>query len=116
MPPDEVLLPPPHTVLKTSSGKIRRTACREIYEAGRIGASGRRPWLQLVRIAPSVHHGLEYRPCRVTLKNGAVIERVYVVPAREYHEVLGVWPEEDEGKKAIDIAEVADIAEGMYQG
>jgi acyl carrier protein len=33
-PPDDVMLVPPHTVLKTSSGKIRRTACRELYERG----------------------------------------------------------------------------------
>ena len=38
-PPDEVVLAPPHTVLKTSSGKVRRSACRELYEAGRIGAA-----------------------------------------------------------------------------
>ena len=36
-PPDEVVLAPPHSVLKTSSGKIRRGACREQYEAGRVG-------------------------------------------------------------------------------
>lgn len=33
-PPDEVLLCPPHSVPKTSSGKIRRTAARARYEAG----------------------------------------------------------------------------------
>jgi len=37
-PPDEVVLAPPRTVLKTSSGKIRRVACRELFEARRIGA------------------------------------------------------------------------------
>ncbi|HEX2495167.1 MAG TPA: AMP-binding protein [Steroidobacter sp.] len=34
-PPDEVVLAPPHTVLKTSSGKIRRAASRAVYESGR---------------------------------------------------------------------------------
>lgn len=38
MPPDEVLLVAPHTVLKTSSGKIRRSACRALYEQGRVGS------------------------------------------------------------------------------
>ncbi len=33
-PPDEILVVSPHTVLKTSSGKIRRAATREIYLAG----------------------------------------------------------------------------------
>jgi 1-acyl-sn-glycerol-3-phosphate acyltransferase len=50
MAPDDVMLAPPNTVLKTSSGKIRRTASREVYEGG--GAKGTRAvWLQLVRLA-----------------------------------------------------------------
>jgi acyl carrier protein len=36
-PPDEVVLAPPGTVLKTSSGKIRRAASRELFEKGEIG-------------------------------------------------------------------------------
>jgi 1-acyl-sn-glycerol-3-phosphate acyltransferase len=39
-PADEVVLAPPQAVLKTSSGKIRRAAVRELFEAGHIG---RRP-------------------------------------------------------------------------
>ncbi len=35
--PDEVILAPPRTVLKTSSGKIRRAASREAYEQGLAG-------------------------------------------------------------------------------
>jgi acyl carrier protein len=35
-PPDEVLLVPPNAVLRTPSGKIRRAACREAYEAGTL--------------------------------------------------------------------------------
>jgi 1-acyl-sn-glycerol-3-phosphate acyltransferase len=48
-PPDDVVLAPPHTVLKTSSGKIRRAACRNLYERGEIGAR-RAVWWQLVRV------------------------------------------------------------------
>jgi len=33
-PADDVILAPPHTVLKTSSGKLRRAACRDLYEHG----------------------------------------------------------------------------------
>jgi len=51
MPPDEVVIAPPGTVLKTSSGKIRRAACREMFEQGTIGRPGRSLWLQLVRLA-----------------------------------------------------------------
>jgi hypothetical protein len=67
--------------------------------------------LQLVRIEPSASHGLEYRPCSVTLADGTVLDRVYVVTAKEYYRVWGVWPEDDEGKQAVDIGEVAEIAE-----
>jgi 1-acyl-sn-glycerol-3-phosphate acyltransferase len=37
VPPDEVVLVPPGGVPKTSSGKIRRSAAREQYLAGRLG-------------------------------------------------------------------------------
>ena len=47
MPADEVVLAPPRTVLKTSSGKIRRAACREFYERGTLGAKERPAWRQL---------------------------------------------------------------------
>ena len=48
--PDRIVLAPPRTVLKTSSGKIRRAACRELFEQGRIGRGARPPWWQLVRL------------------------------------------------------------------
>ena len=49
-PPDEVVIAPPHTVLKTSSGKIRRAATREIYESGALIAGRRAVWWQFVRL------------------------------------------------------------------
>ena len=48
--PDDVVLAPPGAVLKTSSGKIRRAACRELYERGRIGAPAAPLWWELARI------------------------------------------------------------------
>ncbi|MDH3901545.1 MAG: AMP-binding protein, partial [Gammaproteobacteria bacterium] len=51
MPPDEVVLAPPHTLLKTSSGKIRRAAVRKLHEQGRIGRGPRSVWRQFVRLA-----------------------------------------------------------------
>lgn len=36
-PPDEIVLAPPGSVLKTSSGKIRRSASRELFEKGVVG-------------------------------------------------------------------------------
>jgi 1-acyl-sn-glycerol-3-phosphate acyltransferase len=46
--PDDIVLAAPGTVLKTSSGKIRRAASREVYEHG--GGGTRAVWLQLVRL------------------------------------------------------------------
>ena len=51
LPPDDVLLLPPHAILKTSSGKLRRAATRELYEEGRLGRGQRAVWWQLVRVA-----------------------------------------------------------------
>ena len=48
--PDDVILAPPRTVPKTSSGKIRRAASREIYEKGRIGTRPQALWWELARI------------------------------------------------------------------
>jgi len=48
--PDDVVLAPPRTVLKTSSGKIRRAASQQIYQAGKIGARPRAVWWELTRL------------------------------------------------------------------
>ena len=53
-PVDETVLAPPHTVLKTSSGKIRRRAMAERYESGEVSAAAEaaRPlWLRIARLA-----------------------------------------------------------------
>ena len=50
MPADEIVLAAPHTVLKTSSGKIRRAAMRDLHERGRLAPQTRAPWLQIVRL------------------------------------------------------------------
>jgi 1-acyl-sn-glycerol-3-phosphate acyltransferase len=50
-PPDEIVLAPPNTVPKTSSGKIRRAAARELYEGGRIGVRPRALWWQIARLS-----------------------------------------------------------------
>ncbi len=59
-PPDEIVLAPPRTVPKTSSGKIRRSAAKEMYETQRIGAPPRAVWWQLTRLA-SASVGLQMR-------------------------------------------------------
>jgi 1-acyl-sn-glycerol-3-phosphate acyltransferase len=50
-PPDEIVLAPPGTVPKTSSGKIRRSAAKELYSSGRIGAPQRALWRQILRLS-----------------------------------------------------------------
>ncbi|MDP2808816.1 MAG: AMP-binding protein [Rhodocyclaceae bacterium] len=50
-PADDIVLAPPRAVLKTSSGKVRRAACRERYERGDLGNARRPPWWQAMRLA-----------------------------------------------------------------
>ncbi|MGH8739135.1 MAG: 1-acyl-sn-glycerol-3-phosphate acyltransferase, partial [Burkholderiales bacterium] len=67
LPPDEVVLAPPRSVLKTSSGKIRRAACRELYERGAFGAGRRPAWLQLTLLEVE---GLSARTSRALRRVG----------------------------------------------
>jgi 1-acyl-sn-glycerol-3-phosphate acyltransferase len=46
LPPDDILLARPGTILKTASGKIRRAACHELYAAGRTGRPPPTLWRQ----------------------------------------------------------------------
>jgi acyl carrier protein len=50
-PVDDIVLAPPHTVPKTSSGKIRRVAAREYYERGPAAVRPQAVWLQFMRLA-----------------------------------------------------------------
>jgi len=50
---DEVVLAPPGTVLKTSSGKIRRAGNRALFESGRIGKGFKATWWQIISITVS---------------------------------------------------------------
>ncbi|OGA41887.1 MAG: acyl-phosphate glycerol 3-phosphate acyltransferase [Betaproteobacteria bacterium RIFCSPLOWO2_12_FULL_68_19] len=62
-PVDDIVLAPPHTVPKTSSGKIRRVAAREYYERGPSAVRTQAVWWQLARlaltsVAPQLRRGL----------------------------------------------------------
>ena len=62
-PVDDIVLAPPHTVPKTSSGKIRRVAAREYYERGPSAVRAQAVWWQLARlaltsVAPQLRRGL----------------------------------------------------------
>lgn len=59
--PDEIILASPQTVLKTSSGKLRRSGCKALYENNQLGKGSRPVWLQfcsliLSGIAPELKH------------------------------------------------------------
>lgn len=48
---DEILMVSPHTVPKTSSGKLRRNDCRLRYERGELERKSEPVWRQLARLA-----------------------------------------------------------------
>lgn len=50
VPPDEVCLVPPRTIPKTSSGKLQRSACKNLYLEGKLGKSGTPVWLQVSKL------------------------------------------------------------------
>jgi 1-acyl-sn-glycerol-3-phosphate acyltransferase len=63
IPADDVVLAEPHTVLKTSSGKIRRAASRDYYERRHLKMRPPPAWLQIVRLGaaallPELRHRL----------------------------------------------------------
>ncbi len=77
-PADDIVLAPPATVPKTSSGKIRRVAAREFYERGPSAVTGGAVWLQFARLllagaAPQLRRGLR------TLGGALFALRAYVV-------------------------------------
>ncbi len=54
IPPDEVILVSPHTVPKTSSGKLRRSTCKKDYLDGKLGRRGIPSRLQMVKLFSQV--------------------------------------------------------------
>ena len=70
-PPDDIVLVPPRTVPKTSSGKIRRSAARALFETGSREAEKRALWLQLLRLYSSAFVHRARRSVR------RVVEQVY---------------------------------------
>lgn len=66
---------------------------------------------QLFQIRPSYRFGYNWFPCSVKLKNGEVIERVYLINAAEEKE--GCWLGE---KKALyPLEDVVEIKESPYR-
>lgn len=53
LPPDIVEILPAQSIPKTSSGKLRRTETKRLYERGELGAGRARTWVQVARLAVS---------------------------------------------------------------
>jgi 1-acyl-sn-glycerol-3-phosphate acyltransferase len=49
-PPDEIVLAPPHTIPKTSSGKLRRASARELFQRGSLLLRPQPLWRQMLRL------------------------------------------------------------------
>ncbi len=95
-PVDDIVLAPPHTVPKTSSGKIRRVAARQYYERGPSAVKPQAVWWQFVRlflagVGPQLRRG--WRVARgiafalwtwllLVLAFAAIIATALVVPGR----------------------------------
>lgn len=60
-------------------------------------------------IVPSGDNELWYFPCRVTLRDGRILDTVYIEPEIPYLRWWGVYPEDDRGKRFIKIEDVAKV-------
>jgi len=49
--PDHVILVQPHVVPKTSSGKLQRSACKQLYLEGKLGKTQAPTWLQYIKLS-----------------------------------------------------------------
>ncbi len=83
-PPEEVVLAPPHAVLKTSSGKLRRAATRAAYEQHSLGHAPAPPMVQMLRLM------LEGAVFRFHRAREAVVRMVYGLYVWSVFCVIGV--------------------------
>jgi hypothetical protein len=63
----------------------------------------------LANVEPSKDRDLSYYPCRVTLRNGVVLDTVYIEPEKPYLRMWGVYPEDDRGKRFVSIDDVVSV-------
>ena len=64
LPADDIVLADAHTVRKTSSGKIRRAACRELYQQGALAPGRRALGWQIARLWLDAAWRRLHRPAR----------------------------------------------------
>ncbi|HTU51936.1 MAG TPA: hypothetical protein VMF56_15195 [Acidobacteriaceae bacterium] len=63
----------------------------------------------LGNIIASGNDELWYFPCRVTLRDGKVLDTVYIEPEMPYMRSWGVYPEDDRGKRSVKIEDVVTV-------
>jgi hypothetical protein len=70
---------------------------------------------QLLEIKPSKDWTMEYRPCQVKLRNGEILDRVYLSESETYMKTWGVMPDQDGGKRYVLIEDVEEIKESPFR-
>lgn len=70
---------------------------------------------QLERVKPSSDGVAAYHPCRVRLASGELRDFVYVVDADVYIRAWGLWPEDDDAKTAVALADVVAVEESLHR-
>lgn len=73
--PDQIALVAPNTVPKTSSGKLQRAACKNMYEHGQLYKAKTPPWMQIVKLVLS---GLGHKVMKAITIFGKAIYTFYV--------------------------------------
>ncbi len=76
LPPDQVVLVPPRTIPKTSSGKLQRAACKSAFKARTLVKSGLPVWMQITKLYLK---GLGLRVLRVFNKTLRFFYTLYVM-------------------------------------
>jgi 1-acyl-sn-glycerol-3-phosphate acyltransferase len=73
LPPDRVELIPPGSILKTSSGKLRREETKQLYLAGTLSAPRAPAWVQIARLGTASALRNLGREVRAGIKRGREI-------------------------------------------
>lgn len=66
---------------------------------------------QLDAITPSLDGELKYYPCKVRLRDGTEVDRVYFVPEASYVKHWGVYPGQDSHKAELLLADIESLEE-----
>ncbi|MCA1695051.1 MAG: hypothetical protein LC749_10100, partial [Actinobacteria bacterium] len=70
---------------------------------------------QLELVEPTIKRDISYRPCRVRLRDGAILDRVLVVEAEPYIKHWGGWPQLSSTPNHLDISEVVSLEESPFR-